>query len=385
MIKKICFVVLSRANYSSIKSVIQKFYTDKFFKINLVVGASAINDKYGDISKIILKDGFIIDYKVSMPEYGSLPLNMAQTIGSGILELSNILSKIKPDLVFTVGDRYETLSTAITASCNNIPIAHTMGGEVTGTLDESVRHAITKLSHLHFVSNADAKKRVIKLGEKPNVVFNVGCPRIDEIKKSIKTKNLKRIENYLNHAGVGSKIDLSKKFIMIMQHPVTTEYELQSKQINVILNVIKKINIQKIIFWPNSDAGSDIISREIRKFRERNTLNDCRFIKNLSLEIFSNLLKKTSCLIGNSSSGIRDCSFLGTPVVNIGSRQNGRKKFKNVIDSKFLEKELLRKIKLQINKKFSPSYMYGNGSASNQIYKIIKSIKNINIQKKINY
>ena len=181
-IKKICFVIFSSANYNSIKSVILEAKRSKRFKVNVVVGASALQNKFGDVANRIVNDGIKIDFKIENQFSTSELSSMVKTTGLGMIELSDIFTKLSPDLVFTVGDRYETISTAITATYMNILVAHTMGGEVTGTLDESVRHAITKLSHLHFVANKDSMKRVMKLG-KPSHVFNVGCPRNDLLKR----------------------------------------------------------------------------------------------------------------------------------------------------------------------------------------------------------
>ena len=163
--KIICFVILSRANYSSIKSVMQEVKKSKNLIFKLVVGASAIIDKYGSVSEFIEKEGFKIDYKINNLIEDNNTTGMVKTAGMGLVEISSVFEKLQPNIVFTVGDRYETISTAIAAAYMNITVAHTMGGEVSGTIDESIRHAVTKLSHLHFVSNKDAFKRVIKLGE----------------------------------------------------------------------------------------------------------------------------------------------------------------------------------------------------------------------------
>ncbi len=187
MKKKICFVILSRANYGSIKSVIFEFKKDNSFKSFIITGASANEDKFGNVSELIERD-FKIDFKINMPSRPESLIGMPQTVGSGLIELPLVLDKIKPDLVFTVGDRYETMTTVLSSSYMNIPIAHTMGGEITGTIDESIRHAITKFSHLHFVSNKDAYNRVIRLGENKKFVFNVGCPRNDLIRAELKKK-----------------------------------------------------------------------------------------------------------------------------------------------------------------------------------------------------
>ena len=216
-IKKICFCVLSRANYGSIKSLMLEVKKNKKFNLQLVVGASALSDKQGKCIDQIKQDGFKVDYNVEMNVSDDTPSSMVQSVGIGLLKLPEIFEKMKPDLVFIVGDRYEVMSAAISATYMNIPLAHTMGGEVTGTIDESIRHSITKLAHLHFVSNKESLKRVLRLGEYKKNVFNVGCPRIDIVKKEISKKiNLKKLEQFVNTNGVGDLIDLNKKFILVL-------------------------------------------------------------------------------------------------------------------------------------------------------------------------
>ena len=387
MIKKICFVILNRANYGSIKSLLTQIKKDKKFKLQIIVGASAILDKYGSCEKIIKKDGLKINYKIDMQTESNQPKNMAQTVGIGLMGLPEAFSKLKPNLVFTVGDRFETMATVISASYMNIPIAHTMGGELTGTIDESIRHAITKFSHLHFVSNYDAKRRIVKMGEPKENVYNVGCPRIDEVKKILKNKiNLKKTFNFINYVGVGDKLDINKKFLLVSQHPVTTEYEKSKSHMLETLKALSKINIQCLFLWPNPDAGSDIMSKEIRKWREKNNIKKIRFVKNLPLEIYVSLLNHCSCMIGNSSSALREGSFIGVPAVNIGSRQNKRLTGKNIINCKNDEKKILSSIIKQIKKgKYKKEVLYGNGSAAKRIIGVLKKIKKMSIQKVNSY
>ena len=194
---------------------------------------------------------------------------MVKTTGLGLIELSECFSKLKPDLVFTVGDRHETISTAIAASYMNILVAHTMGGEVTGTIDENVRHSITKLSHLHFVSNKDSMQRVIKLGEPKKNVFNVGC-RNDLIKKIISKKNFINEFRFYQKNGVGdiNTISQNDDYFVILYHPVTTDIHINKKAMSNILKASQKFEVKKIIIWPNSDAGSEEVSKQIRIFRK---------------------------------------------------------------------------------------------------------------------
>ena len=384
MLKKICFIIGSRANYSSIKSVMDEIKKDKNFKLSLILTTSSILQRYGEVSKIINKDGFKINEKIFNLIEGENPLTMAKSTGLGLVELSTIFERIKPNLVFSVGDRFETMATVLAASYMNIPLAHTMGGEVTGTIDESIRHAVTKLSHLHFPATKKSYDRIIKLGEEEKNIFLVGCPRVDYVKQVIsKTKNLTRkIENL----GVGRKIDFNKEFIILSYHPVTTEFKTIEKNFRIVLEVIEKSQVPSIILWPNSDAGSSIISKVIRKYRERKKLQNARFYKNIPTDIYIELLNKASCIIGNSSSGIREGAFIGVPCINIGTRQNSRERGKNVIDVNYNKDEIKVALEKQLKKKKYPrDVLYGDGSAGRKIVKILKTIKKIKVQKKITY
>ena len=237
--------------------------------MQILSGGSANIEKYGQVSELIKKDNFKIDEEIYFLVDGDKPITMAKTAGLGTVEVSTALERLKPDIVLTVGDRYETLSTVIAAAYMNIPIAHTMGGEVTGTIDESIRHAITKFSHIHFPANKKAKKNIINMGEDSRYVFNVGCPRIDLVKHSLQ-KKIKNLDNLFFKNGVGKRFDLKKDFITVMQYPVTTEYGQNYKNMREILKAVSKINCPKLIFWPNSDAGSEEISGAIREYREKN-------------------------------------------------------------------------------------------------------------------
>ena len=383
--KKICAIIHNRANYGSIKSVLLLLKKNKSFKLQIIVGGSANLERFGSVIKIIKNDKFKIDKKINFVIEGNSPLEMSKSTGLAILEISNALDELKPDLVITVGDRYETMATAISASYMNIPLAHTMGGEVSGTIDESVRHAVTKFSNIHFAATKIAKKNILRMGENKNYVFNVGCPRIDEVKKILK-KEPAKLQEIINSFGVGENLNLKKPFITIMNHPVTTEYGSGEKEISKILKIINKIDIQKIVFWPNPDAGSEDISRGIRKWREKFGDRKTRYFKNLEQKYFYHILNKTECLIGNSSSGIREGCFIGVKNICIGSRQLGREIGKNTFMIKNNEKtliSLLNKILKSKTEKIK-DYRYGDGYAAERIVKILKNI-NFKYEKKLKY
>ena len=388
-IKKIVLVVFSRANYSTIRGILTEIKKDKKIKYILIVGSSAVIDKYGSLLKILKNDGFRADYILQNQIEGTTTKSMVKTTGLALYELPEILEKENPDIVFTVGDRHETMSTAIAASYMNIPLAHTMGGEVTGSIDESIRHAITKLAHIHFVSNQDSFNRVIKLGENKSMVFNVGCPRIDSVDSILKSYNPKKCFEEISKRGNGelNKILHTDEYIVLLYHPVTTEYHENHKNFENVLDAFCSIKIKKkIILWPNADAGADKISRIIRVKKSKKLLSNVRFYKNLPIELYIPLIHRAKCLVGNSSSAIRDGAYVGVRSVNIGNRQSGRLVGPNIISSSYSKKEIIKSIDLQIKKKKAPkSTIYGKPGAAKKIIKILKKIKEIKIQKKISY
>ncbi len=386
-LKKICIVVFSRANYGSIKSLIKEVDKDNSFDLTIVAGGSAILSKFGGVAQIIKKDGFKVAQEIFFVVEGETPETMVKSTSIAMMELSSFFKKNKPDLIFTVGDRYETMATVLSSVYMNIPVAHTMGGEVSGTIDESIRHAVTKFSHLHFPASKKAAQYILKMGENKKNIFKVGCPRMDVIKENLKKKiNISELQKKIFNEGVGEKFDLKKEdFIVVMQHPVTTEYSNAGRQIRNTLEATSKLKIKKIFFWPNVDAGSEQISQQIRTWRELRKDKNFFFIKNLETKYFYNLLNLSKCLVGNSSAGIRDAGFLGLPVVNIGTRQKGREHGKNVINSSYEISDIHKKILYSINKKCKKNYIYGDGNAAKKIVKILKKIKKIEIQKRLNY
>ena len=382
--KKICIVIGSRANYSSGKAIARAIKSHPKLKLQLVVGASAVLDRYGAIDRLIENDGFCIDAKFFMLIEGDSPVTMAKSTGLGLIELSSIFANLKPDVIVTIGDRFETMSTAIAASYMNIPLAHTMGGEVSGTIDESIRHAVTKLSHIHFAASQSAAERIVRMGEKKTTVFNTGCPRIDLIDEVLSQRQPDDLSEIFK-GGVGASFDIETRFLLVMQHPVTTEYEDAENQMHETLCAVNDLDMPAIILWPNSDAGSDGISRAIRKFRETRDARLFHFFKNLPVDEYIWLMKKTVCIVGNSSSGIRDAAFIGTPVVNIGTRQNGRDKGSNVLDVDNHSEAITIAIKEQIASGPYPSDpVYGNGSSGVQIADLLYR-QEILVQKTLDY
>ncbi len=376
----------SRANYSSLKSVIHSVHQNPNLLLQLVVGASAVLDRYGKVIDLIQRDGFSVDYSFYNMVEGENPTTMAKSTGLGIIELSMIFDNLKPDFVVIVGDRFEMMSVTLAAAYMNIRIAHTMGGEVSGTIDESIRHAITKFAHVHFPSNSDAADRIIKMGEDEEFVFNVGCPRIDLVKETLENNDSDYWNSqFENVKGVGNKPDFNKDFLLVSQHPVTTEFGSGRKQIEETLKALQQLKIPSLILWPNIDAGSDDISKGIRTFREKYNPEWMFAVRNLPTELYIHLMSKTRCLIGNSSSGIREGAFIGTPVVNIGTRQSGRNSGNNIINVDYSTDSVKSGILKQLsNGRYEQNQIYGAGDAGNQISKILEYI-DPPVQKKITY
>lgn len=382
--RKICVIITARPSYSRVRTALKAIQQHPDLELQLVVAASALLDRYGSTVNFIESDGFHISEKVYMVIEGATLTSSAKTTGIGIMELATTFDNLKPDMVCTIGDRYETMATAIAASYMNIPLVHIQGGEVTGNIDEKVRHAITKLSDLHLVSNDDAKQRLIKMGEYDNKIFITGCPSID-IARSVRDNPEMDFDPCERYGGVGKYIDPKQDYIVVMQHPVTTEFDEARKQADALIKVIHELNMPTFWFWPNPDAGSDGTSNALRSYREENSNNQIRFFKNMEGGDFLKLLLHSKCLIGNSSVGIRECSYLGVPVVNIGSRQNRRLRGKNVTDTNYEIANLKQAIESQIQHgHYTEEHLYGDGTAGNAIADVL-AVAQTEIKKVISY
>ena len=380
--RKICVVVNSRANYGRVKSVMRATSQHPKLKLQLLVGASALLHRFGSVVDIIRADGFEPTAVVHSIVEGETPTTMAKSTGLGILELASQFENIKPDVVLTVADRFETIATAIAASYMNIPVAHTQGGEVTGSIDESVRHAVTKLAHIHFPSSQRAYDFLIRMGEDADRVHLTGCPAMDVVAQSDLALPPDLFKRY---AGVGANIDPAKPYLVVLQHPVTTEYGQGFAQIGQTLKAISSIGMQAAWLWPNVDAGSDDVSKGLRVFREHNNPDYLHFYRNFSPEDYVRLLKSCAVLVGNSSSGLREGAFMGVPVVNIGTRQQGRERAENVTDVGYDAGAIEAAIRKQLKHgPYTPSKLFGDGTAGKQIADILATAE-FRIQKMLSY
>lgn len=372
--RKVCVVVTARPSYSRIKTVLDAIVAQPGLQLQLVVAASALLDRYGSVVDQIKADGFEIDSYVYMVLEGENPTTMAKTTGIGIMELSTAFHNLQPDVVVTIADRYETIATAIAAAYSNIPLAHIQGGEVTGSIDEKVRHAVTKLADLHFVSTELAGERVMRMGEAEDRVFVTGCPSIDIAAGVADTDDL-GFDPIGKYGGVGEEIDLTKGYLVVMQHPVTTEHQLARRHVEETVHAVVDADLPALWFWPNVDAGSDGTSNGLRAYREENPHAPLHFFKNMAPTDFLRLLTSSRAIVGNSSVAIRECSFLGVPAVNIGSRQYRRERGPNVVDVGYVEGDIRDGITRQLEHGHYPaSTLYGDGKAGLRIAELLATL-----------
>ena len=361
--RKIFLVTERRADYSRFKPILNMINNDDNLEYDLVVTGLHLKHEHGYTINEIKKDGFKIFSQFEMfLESEDSGAAMVRSFSIALKELTYCLNKSNPDIILSGFDIAANFALAIAGAHMNIPVTHIQGGEVTGTIDESIRHAMSKFSHYHFAANEDAKLRLIKMGEIPDNIFNVGCPSIDAI------------VNVKDNPDILRKYSLNKDFFIMLQHPVTSEIDDSEIQITKTLDAIVESEIDAIIILPNNDAGYSKIIDKIK-------LSNLKHVETLSLEDYVNLLKRSKGLIGNSSSGIHETATFNIPTINIGTRQQGRLRSNNVIDVNYDKEEIKQSIykclKLK-NKNFKK--IYGNGRSA---IKIVELLKKINIDKKI--
>jgi len=380
--KKVCVVVASRANLARITTVLEAVRDHPALELQVIAAASVLLERFGSAVNVLEAAGFTPDAKIPFIIEGQTPATMAKSTGLGLLELPTALERLEPNIVVTVADRFETIATAIAGAYMNIPVAHTQGGEVSGSIDESVRHAVTKLSHLHFPATELSTRRVIAMGEDPQYVFNVGCPSIDLVAR---TRPGARRDALINHCGAGSPIDPEQPFLLVMQHGVTTEYGHGLAQMTATLRAVSSIGMQALVFWPNVDAGSDEVAAGIRQFREQGLAQRCQFFRNLPAEDFARLMTHCTCMIGNSSAALREGAYLGTPAVSVGTRQHDRECGPNVVFTSHDPVEIAEAVRAQIaHGRYERSDLFGSGTAGRDIATVLATV-NPPVQKRLHY
>lgn len=365
--RKVCVITGNRSDYARVRSIMKEIKKHNDLELSTIVMGSHLLDDYGKSVNDLKKDGFKIDFIAHTLTSGNDAVAMAKSTGLCTSEIATILGFSKPDIVLVNGDRFDILGAVIASSLSNIPVVHVQGGETTGSIDESIRHAITKLSHIHFVSTKTAYERVLRMGESPNNIFEVGCPTVDVI-TSLKIQSREKVCEKYN-------LDKNKPFILVIQHSVTTELEDCKRQMRETLSAISELGIQTRMYYPNVDAGSKDMVREIRYFKEHGKLENVELWKHHPQEEFLNILYHCGCIVGNSSAGIREACYYGTPTVNIGTRQNGRERGKNVIDVDYNKDEIKKAIIHSLEHgKYPKEHVYGKEGASRKIVEILSEV-----------
>ncbi len=368
--RRVCFVLTNRTQYGRSKYMMRTIQEHPELELQVVVAGSALLPKYGDVASACIVDGFPVNERITMLVEGGSPVAMAKTTGLGLIEFTTAFENLKPDIALLRGDRYEMLSSAIVASYLNIRIAHIEGGDLSGTIDESVRHAISKLAHIHFPTNNDSANRLIRMGENSEHVHDIGSLDIEYL-TTLDFDQPVDLEN-AGQKGSGATLDLSKPYLVVLQHPVTTEYGAGRDQFEATVKAIEELKIPTIWFWPNTDAGHDEASKAIRVARDQGRLDHVHFFRSIAPEPFLRLVNGASCLIGNTSAGIKECSWLGTPVVNVGTRQNGRLRAKNVTDVTYEASAILEAVRQQVEQgRYPQSSIYHKAGASSALAEIL--------------
>lgn len=382
MHKKILVTTGTRAEYGFLRPILKQIQESNSLKLILVVTGTHLSKKHGFTINEIKQDGFSIDAKIKMMPSGNDNFSMAMELGKGLLSFAKIFKKFKPDINLILGDRDEMLASSLAAYHMNIPNAHIHGGDVSGGLDEYTRHAITKISNIHFAATNQSRNRIIKMGENKKFVFFTGSPSIDElVKNKISSKN-ELLKKY--------NIDFKGNEIILLYHSVTTETKFSKNQIIKILDAIIPLNRKIISIFPNSDSGYNDIIKILTRFKKKYSF--FKLYPSLPREDYLGMLKNSGVLVGNSSSGFIESTYLSIPVVNIGTRQFNREGGKNIINISGnsvseIRKVIIKSLKKNNFKKTSKQYIYGNGISSKKIVKILETIK-INeelLKKQISY
>ena len=322
--RKICYVTGTRADFGLMRATLESIHSRSALELSLLVTGMHLSPKYGETWREIADVGLTIGVKVPVNLTGSSGSEMAIALGEQVIGFTKALEQIEPDIVLLLGDRGEMLAGAIAALHLNIPIVHIHGGELSGTVDESIRHAISKLSHYHFTSTNKSRERLVRMGEKPEHIFVTGAPGLDAIYKA---EFLDR-ESLLMEYG----LDGDAPFLLVLFHPVVQQVDEAENQTVLLLDAVVESEMQSLIIMPNADAGSKVIEKVISNYSKHKKIFTALHVPR---EKFLSLMKFSEVLIGNSSSGIIEAASLGTPVVNVGDRQQCRERNMNVIDVDF--------------------------------------------------
>lgn len=417
MKKKICIITTNRSDYGRLKPVMEAIKKEPRLELQVIAGTPLFFDhllwyfRHGEpasfwrslpwylrarrlaftgknaeleqreqLMRTLVSDGFPIHARLPIFLEGGNSRVMAKTVGFCLLGLPDILQKLSPDIVLINGDRFEMLPIAFSTVSMNIRLAHIEGGDVSGTIDESTRHSITKLAHIHFPATEESAGRIRVMGENDKNIFVTGSPVIDTLTRLDLSLDNSLYKRYV----VGGSVDFSKPYILVLQHPVTTRYEKNYSDMKELIETLDPFSMQKFFLSPNIDAGSDGVSAALREYRVKNPPQTA-FYKYFSPHDFYKIFSHASCLVGNSSSFIREGAFLGIPAVIVGDRQQNRERGKNVLEVDFNRKEIAEAVRKQIGHgKYGFDIRFGAGRAAQKIVDVLASINlgDVSIQKR---
>lgn len=381
MKRKVCVVMVDRANYGRLKPVVAAIHEHPALELQVVAGGTMVLERFGHTVNVVRDDGFPVDGEVFMEVEGSTPASMAKSVGFGVIEFSTEFQRLRPDVVLLIGDRYEALSAAVAAAYMNLCLVHVQGGEISGSIDESARHAISKFSQYHCPATQRSADYLVRMGEAPHTILSVGCPSSDLARELDRTLP----PSVINGQGSGGAINVDQPFQLVVFHPTTTEFGGETTQMECMLEALHQVCAPTVLLWPNIDAGSDHISKAIRVFRNEHSPEWLRTIINLSPEDYLRVLAATSCALGNSSSFVRDAGYFGTPVVLVGNRQEGRETDEHVVRAAPDADEIVRQVRHQhTHGRYAPSQLYGDGFVAGRIADALADLEPY-VQKRLHY
>jgi UDP-hydrolysing UDP-N-acetyl-D-glucosamine 2-epimerase len=379
--RKIAVPLVDRANYGRIKPVLRAIEAHPELELQVVCSGSMVLERFGSTSQELVRDGFEIAGQIYVEVEGSVPSTMAKSLGLGVIEFASELQRLRPDLLLAIGDRYEMLAAVLAAACMNVTIAHIQGGEVSGSIDESIRHAITKFAHYHFPSTRRAADYLVQMGEPPDHVFAVGCPSSDIAFGTRPEVDAEAV----NATGAGAWIDPARPYALVVFHPVTTGFGAEVAEVHELLAAVEESRLPVLWLWPNIDAGADHISKALRVYRENHHPDWLRVAKNYNPEVYAAILSRAAVAVGNSSSFVRDSGFYGTPVVLVGARQEGREFSDNVVPVEPKRDAILAAVRSQLEHgRFAPSTLYGDGQVAPRIAAAVAELP-LFTQKRLDY
>lgn len=379
--RKVCVVLVDRANYGRLKPVMTAIQKRPELELQIIAAGTMVLERFDQPVNVVRQDGFQVAGEVFLELEGSTPATMAKSVGFGVVEFASEFQRLKPDVVLLIGDRYEALAAAIAAAYMNICIAHIQGGEVSGSIDESARHAISKFAHFHFPSTKRSAEYLVRMGEAPETILSVGCPSSDIAREFDPTLT----PEVLHLGGGGATIDIERPFLLVLFHPTTTEFGGERTQMENLLEALRRLAMQTVLLWPNIDAGSDHISKAIRTFRVNQQPTWLRTLTNLTPENYLKVLANAACAIGNSSSFVRDAGYFGTPIVLCGKRQEGRETDAHVMRVAPLATAIFDAVREQLDHgRYEPSKLYGDGYVSERIARSLCDLQPY-VQKRLHY